>query len=308
MDFVADQDEVDIPLILRPTRLAFLPLLEEKRAAIESTPRHTYQYGVTDRLKLDIYHPATDSRTLREKVPVLFLAYGGGFGTGERLYRPPIDLVYRSAGAFFANHGLAFVVPDYRLVPDARFPQPAEDLRDAIRWVIDHADDAARPISLDPDNIFILGHCTGANLIMTMLLVPGLISPDIRSRVRGILLMGGLFDIIDGGTSVNHAVITQYYGSPQDIRSRVPLSLLEQAPDEVLKSLPPMLALLSEKEPADIIQSHESFMSLLERRSGRIVPTLIMKGHNHISPELALRTEKGDEWAYQVMEWIWRKL
>ncbi|OCH85859.1 alpha/beta hydrolase domain-containing protein [Obba rivulosa] len=321
MDFVASQQDVDdIPLILKPTRMAFVPLLEERRREIESIRCETYQYGPTDRHKLDIYYPPSDS-VKREKAPVLIFAYGGGFGTGERLYRPPIDLIYRNVGAFFAKRGIVFVIPDYRLVPDAIFPQPAEDLRDAVRWVIDRAEDASNPVPLDTANVFLLGHCTGANLIVTMLLLRGLLPPDIRSRIRGVALMGGLYHISEGSTSVNHAVIAHYYGDRQQLRSRTPLALLDQASKDPQQELPAILVLVSEREPEDIMQSNTRFIFRLGRRHTEVcsghqheevcsglrhedVQLFEMDGHNHISPELTLWTGQGEEWAIRVLDWI----
>ncbi|EMD35729.1 hypothetical protein CERSUDRAFT_106459 [Gelatoporia subvermispora B] len=287
--------------------MAFVPLLEQRRAEIESIRCESYQYGPTNRHMLDMYYPPTTSITGGVRAPVLFLAYGGGFGTGERAYRSPIDLIYRNVGAFFAQHGICFVVPDYRLVPDAKFPQPAEDLRDAICWLVDHAEDVADLDTIDIENIFVLGHCTGANLIMTMLLLPGMLSPGFRPRIRGIMLMGGLYSVIEGGRSVNHAVIAQYYGDKQQMESRAPLALLTDAPDEVIQKLPNILLLLSEREPPDIDASNDSFVAVLLRRLIAF-DLFVMEGHNHISPEPALGTGQGEEWATRIIRWMGAKL
>lgn len=52
--------------------------------------------------QLDVYYPKIDSSV---KAPILLLAYGGGFNSGERVFDPPYDLAHRNIGAFYAKRG-----------------------------------------------------------------------------------------------------------------------------------------------------------------------------------------------------------
>ncbi|KAK0229444.1 hypothetical protein EDD85DRAFT_939754 [Armillaria nabsnona] len=64
-------------------------------------------------------------------------------------------------GSFFATRGFVTVVPDYRIVDSsAQFPGAAQDVRDAMQWIVDNF-----PF---PDSvIFVLGHSAGAMNMFT---------------------------------------------------------------------------------------------------------------------------------------------
>jgi acetyl esterase/lipase len=67
-------------------------------------------YGEGPRRRLDIYAPAAPGPR-----PVIIFFYGGSWNSGRRQD-------YAFAGAAFAARGFVTVIPDYRLVPETRFP------------------------------------------------------------------------------------------------------------------------------------------------------------------------------------------
>ncbi|OBZ73142.1 putative carboxylesterase 7 [Grifola frondosa] len=291
MDSIAANKEVIIPLILQPTKAAFLPLLEEHRLEIESFRRNTFKYGHTDRHQLDVYYPPAERITGSKRAPVLFFAYGGGFTGGTRSLPPPEDIVYNNLATFFANRGFIVVIPDYRLVPEAKFPEPAEDVRDAISWVVRNTEEVMQGTNLEADteNLFVMGHSAGANHVMTMLLYPGLLPHDLLARIRGV-------------------IPRVYYGSEKDILDRMPITLLRQASDEAIQGLPDLLLMASENDPGALRAGIDEFVAELKRRLGRDVKLSLMVGHNHISPHWALWSGAGEEWAVEVTEWIKEKI
>ncbi|AXB78380.1 alpha/beta hydrolase [Novosphingobium sp. P6W] len=108
--------------------------------------------------KLDVWRPArTDGRPL----PVLVFWYGGGWVKGSRG-------AYAFAGRAFARQGFLVVVPDYRKVPDVRFPAFLVDGAQAVRWTRDHA----RDFGGDPGRIAIGGHSAGAYTAAMLALDP----------------------------------------------------------------------------------------------------------------------------------------
>ena len=80
-------------------------------------------YGSGPRQKLDIYAPP-----LARKAPVVVFFYGGSWNSGDR-----VD--YGFLGTALAAQGFVTVLPDYRLVPEFRFPSFVEDGASAIAWV-----------------------------------------------------------------------------------------------------------------------------------------------------------------------------
>jgi acetyl esterase/lipase len=75
--------------------------------------------------KLDIWSTKNKDRKLR---PVLVFFYGGGWANGTRTE-------YSYAARPFVEAGYIVVLPDYRKVPEVRFPGFVEDSAAAVKWV-----------------------------------------------------------------------------------------------------------------------------------------------------------------------------
>lgn len=98
--------------------------------------------------KLDIWAPEAAPPG---KLPVVIFWYGGGWAKGDRT-------AYAFAGRALAREGFLVVVPDYRKVPQVRFPAFLEDGAEAVAWVqgniAGHGGDPAR--------MAFMGHSAGA--------------------------------------------------------------------------------------------------------------------------------------------------
>ncbi|MEO6582391.1 MAG: alpha/beta hydrolase [Sphingomicrobium sp.] len=106
-------------------------------------------FGPEPRLKLDVWVPRARRETAA--LPVVVFFYGGGWVAGERRD-------YGFAGRAFAAKGFIAIVPDYRLVPDVRFPSFIEDGARAVKWAADHAAEYGG----DPARITLAGHSAGS--------------------------------------------------------------------------------------------------------------------------------------------------
>jgi len=93
--------------------------------------------------------------------PVIVFLHGGGWVKGSRGE-------YGWAGRAYASRGFVVVVPDYRKVPQVRFPAFLEDGADAVRWTIDNI---AR-FGGDPSRITLAGHSAGAHTVAMLALDP----------------------------------------------------------------------------------------------------------------------------------------
>lgn len=117
---------------------------------------HDIAFGPLPRQKLDIYD---NPKAGTHPKPVLVFFYGGGWHGGDKDH-------YGFAGRAYAAKGFLVVVPDYRLVPDVRFPAFLQDSAAAIAWTWRNA---AR-FGGDPNRIVTAGHSAGAyNAIMPAL-------------------------------------------------------------------------------------------------------------------------------------------
>lgn len=134
-----------------------------------------------------------------------------------------------------------------------------------------------------------------------MVLYPGLLPTDVLDRVRGLVLTGGAYQF---SPSLRLDAVDRYYGTGPEAAEKAPRMLLENASDELLARLPEVFMLMSEREPEAIAQGNEIFHRILSKRLGKDVKLSVMKGHNHVSPHLALMTGQGDEWGYEVAGWV----
>jgi acetyl esterase len=87
--------------------------------------------------------------------PAVIVVHGGGFdqGTKKSYVGPLLEVLSKADFAWFSI--------DYRLAPDYHFPQPAEDVNAAIRWVKANA----KTYRVDPAKIALAGESAGAYLV-----------------------------------------------------------------------------------------------------------------------------------------------
>jgi len=99
-------------------------------------------------LSLDTYRPPEAHNR-----PIIVYWFGGAwrFGSKEQ---------YRYIGAALAEAGYIAVLPDYRLYPEAKFPDFVQDGAQALAWAVHHA----RDIGGDPNRVYVAGHSSGAHL------------------------------------------------------------------------------------------------------------------------------------------------
>jgi acetyl esterase/lipase len=105
-------------------------------------------YATLARHRLDVCRPAG-----AETAPVVVFFYGGAWRGGNKE-------LYRFAAKALARRGYVAVVPDYRVYPQARYPDFLEDGALAVRWVKDNI----ASFGGDPQKVFLKGHSAGAHI------------------------------------------------------------------------------------------------------------------------------------------------
>lgn len=98
--------------------------------------------------RLDIWGPNDLSRA---PLPVVIFWYGGGWAKGDRAS-------YAFAGRALAKAGFIVVIPDYRKVPQVRFPAFLEDGAEAVAWTQNNI----AQYRGDPTRVAVMGHSAGA--------------------------------------------------------------------------------------------------------------------------------------------------
>ena len=112
-------------------------------------------YEPGPRQDLDIYQPkggGTDR-------PLVIFFYGGSWRGGSKSYYPFV-------AASLAHEGAVVMVPDYRVWPEAVYPEFLQDNAAAVAWAIAHAG----AYGANSRRVFLVGHSAGAyNAVMLAL-------------------------------------------------------------------------------------------------------------------------------------------
>ena len=140
-------------------------------------------YGPLHRQRLDIY--ALESAASNRPVIVFF--YGGAWQRGERWK-------YRFVGEALAADGAVAVVPDYRVYPEARFPDFVRDGARAVAWVRENIG----RFGGDPSRIYLMGHSAGAHIAALLALDARYLQGEGLSPrdLRGFIGLAGPYDFL----------------------------------------------------------------------------------------------------------------
>ena len=138
--------------------------------------RETVVYKTVGALAIhaDIYRP--DAEGTR---PVIVDIHGGALIMGRRDWINDVHL------ESFVAAGFAVVAIDYRLAPETRLPEIANDVEDAFGWV---AGEGARRFGFDPVRIGVVGYSAGGYLTL-------LAGQRVRPRPRALVAFYGYGDI-----------------------------------------------------------------------------------------------------------------
>ena len=111
--------------------------------------------------QLDIWSSAAPAANTGPTRPVLVFLYGGGWANGTRSE-------YSYAARPFVEAGYIVVLPDYRKVPQVRFPRFVEDSAAAVKWVQNNIGKYGG----DPSRVSVAGHSAGAYNALMLALDP----------------------------------------------------------------------------------------------------------------------------------------
>jgi acetyl esterase/lipase len=130
---------------------AFYDRADALTAAARKVLPHTLDlaYGDDPKQRLDVYGPAQKPSA----APVFVFLHGGGFREGDRAH-------YGFVARPLAERGIVTVIPSYRLLPTARYPDQPHDVRQALTWVFRNI----QRYGGDPQAIYVGGHSAGAIL------------------------------------------------------------------------------------------------------------------------------------------------
>jgi acetyl esterase/lipase len=151
-------------------------------------------FGAQARQRLDLYRPRqSGGETGGAGLPIIVFLHGGSWQSGDKNG-------YAFVGRALASRGFMVAIPNYRLVPQVRYPTFLEDNAGAVRWLVDNA---ARHGG-DPRRIVLVGHSAGAYNAAMLALDPRWLGQE-RRAVRGFVGLAGPYDFLPLDSPVTRA-------------------------------------------------------------------------------------------------------
>ena len=228
------------------------------------------RYGPHELQTFDLF---VSSAEFTEPGPVAIYFHGGGLVRGDKISPGTDRLIYSNVAKYVASIGGVGINANYRLVPDAKFPDGAEDIRLILEWVRDNVAEYGG----DPGNVFLMGNSAGATHVATYLFHEDSQLDD-GPGIRGAVLSSGSFRAGDGDAS------RAYYGEQGSVHE--PLALVDSYEGEPV----PIFLWSAEYDPAFIeIGVAEMYAKLCHKYQDCPMFTQF-QGHNHVSHVMSIDT------------------
>jgi acetyl esterase/lipase len=233
------------------------------------------RYG-NRKLRLDVYTPVEEQDEPR---PAVIQVHGGGWIVGSRAEQG-IPLLNHLASCGWVGFNV-----DYRLSPGATFPDHVVDVKRAIAWVREHADE----YGADPDFICITGGSAGGHLTALAALTanepeyqPGF--EDADTSVAAAVPFYGVYDLTNAG-GVYYPELRENVFEPYVFKARYsehPEHFRDASPMyRVRADAPPFLVLHGDQDTLVPVQDARTFVERLSDVSEEVVFYAELVGAEH---------------------------
>lgn len=205
--------------------------------------------------------------------PVLIYFHGGGLTGGDKVSAATDNLIYSNIGKWMARMGGIGINANYRLAPEAKWPDGATDLRMIIEWVKENIAEYGG----DPDSIMIMGNSAGATHIATYMFHEESQLPEGPGVMAALLSSGGL-----GAGS------PAYYGDDAALRAqRSPVGLVDSYAGEQI----PVYLWSAEYDPSNIETSVAQMYAKLCAKYSDCPMYTQWQGYNHVSHVMSIDSD-----------------
>jgi len=242
---------------------------------VERTRGITFASAGGKPLKLDVYRHHTKPR----RRPVILYVHGGAWVISNR-DEQGLPLMHE-----MVSRGWVGVNADYRLSPRATFPDHLVDIKRAIAWTREHAEE----MGADPSFIAIAGGSAGAHLAALAALTPN--DPryqpgfeDADTSVQACVPIYGIYDVLDRERHHGYSDFVKYFGrfvmkstpdtAPDDWHAASPI-------DQVGPSAPPFLVIHGAHDTLAPVATARAFADKLREVSKEPVGYAELPGTQH---------------------------
>ena len=183
------------------------PVESQISERIEARENVVYKSTAEKNLTADVYLPKAEKD---EKFPAVLLIHGGGWLTGSKENLRPL-------AQRLAAEGYVAVTAAYRLGTEATYPAGVIDLKDAVKWMKENADQ----YKINKDKIAILGASAGAQLATLIGVTPDSEiynsgKTEISDEVQAIVNIDGIVSFIHPDAEEGWMAATWLGGSKDD--------------------------------------------------------------------------------------------
>ena len=241
---------------------AYAPLLAQAPKTDISVMRDL-AYGSHERQVLDIFWPPRP-----HAAPVMVFVHGGAFVRGAKRVS---DELYDNVLYWFARQGFVCVNVEYRLAPEATYPQGALDVAAAMEWV--HAEIGG--YGGDNTRILLVGHSAGGTHAAAYVFDPAVKQP--ACRAAALVLISARLRADQLPENPNRLGVQTYFGD--DVAAYDAKSPVTYAHGS---ALPTMVVVAEYENPLLDLYGLEFAWRLAQTRS-HAPRFLQMPNHNHMS-------------------------
>jgi arylformamidase len=220
----------------------------EASAAIRGEPRSRLdlRYGTRPRATLD-YFPSGAANS-----PLFVFIHGGYWQRNEK---ERFSFVATGPRA----HGVNVAVPGYTLAPDARLKEIVAEIRQALTFLLDRADD----LGFDSNAVFVSGWSAGGHLTAVV---------SDHPAVRGGIPISGIFDL----EPIALGVLNDKLGlDAEEIATLNPLTCRAEW-------TPPLRLFVGGRELPELKRQSETYAQAASERGLPVILT-VLPGHHHFS-------------------------
>lgn len=266
----------------REIRDALAELEHERRAArrypVKISRNIVYHEIGNKKLRLDIHEPAVPPEPGTRR-PALVQIHGGGWTIGDK--REQGRLILRR----MASDGWVCFNVNYRLSPRATFPDHIVDVKRAIAWIREHADD----YGVDPGFIAVTGGSAGGHLAALAALTAGdpYYQPgfeDADTSVQAAVPYYGVYDFTNRHGHWPEEAITRFIEPlvMKAKRDENPEKFAKASPlDQVHAEAPPFFVIHGDRDTLAPIEDARIFVDQLRAISKEPVYFLELHGAQH---------------------------
>jgi acetyl esterase/lipase len=222
--------------------------------------------------RLDLYYPSSKD----QKVPLVINIHGGGWNHGTKESQTGF-------GSFFKK-GFAVANVEYRLVHEGEAPAAVQDVRCALNYLYEHADD----FNVDKNRIILMGSSAGAHLAMLAGLLKNntifdvYCKPEKDLEVFAIINKYGVSDLTSENVRKSKSVknwLGTHYHDVKFVKSVSPIYHVD-------KNSPPIFIVHGDADPVvPYSQSKKLYQALLDNSVKTKLVTIKNGKHGKFSKE-----------------------